>query len=118
MMNRLTTFLTRLMVLATIVLPAGSALAGPQEIKSQTEIDSLQQIPNRILTVLMIFLPAIATFYLILTGYRYIVAQGNPELTEKAKKSLTYAVFGVVIAYASVLIIKLFADALDFPVGF
>ena len=89
---------------------------GPKEIKSQTSIGSLQDIPSAILTLLFGFLPGVATFYLILTGYRYIVAQGNQELTEKAKKSLTYAVYGVIIAYASAAIILLFAKALNFQV--
>lgn len=90
---------------------------GPKEIKSQTSIGSLQDIPSAILTLLFGFLPGVATLYLILTGYRYIVAQGNQELTEKAKKSLTYAVYGVIIAYASAAIILLFAKALDFRVA-
>lgn len=116
-MNRFTTNLTRLIVTISAALPS-VAYAGPSEVKSQTKIGSLQEIPQKIMTLLMIFLPAIATFYLILTGYRYIVAQGNQDLTEKAKKSLTYAVFGVVVAYTAIPIILLFADALNFRVGF
>lgn len=93
------------------------ANGGPTEIRSQTSIGSIQDIPSAILTLLFGFLPGVATLYLILTGYRYIVAQGNQELTEKAKKSLTYAVYGVIIAYASAAIILLFAKALDFRVA-
>lgn len=92
--------------------------AAADKIQPQTGLNSLQDLPQAILTILFGFLPGVATFYLILTGYRYIVAQGNQELTEKAKKSLTYAVYGVIIAYASAAIILLFSDALGFNARF
>lgn len=102
--------------IALALIPQTSRAA--EKIQSQTGIGQLQDLPQAILKTLFIFLPAVATFYLILTGYRYIVAQGNQDLTEKAKKSLTYAVFGVVVAYGSMLIVLLFADALNFNPGF
>jgi hypothetical protein len=88
------------------------------EIVSQTNFTSLQLVVTKIFGVLMLFLPAVATLYLALSGYRYIIAQGNPDLVEKAKKSLTYAVLGVIVAYSSVLIINLFARPLGFTTGF
>lgn len=103
-------------LMTALVVDVLPALA-QNRVQPQTNINRLDQIPGLVLTVLFAFLPAVATFYLILTGYRYIVAQGNPDLTEKAKKSLTYAVFGVIVAYVSAAIIMLFANAVGFPLS-
>ena len=83
-------------------------------IQSQSHIDNLADVPGEIITVLIGLLPAVATLYLVLSGYRYMVAQGNPELVEKAKKSLLYAVFGVLISYAAAAVIYTVAQALGY----
>lgn len=101
------------MMVAALTLPIDIAFAQNQ-IQSQTKWTSLGKIAERIFQVMLVFLPAIATIYLAISGYRYMIAQGNPDLVEKAKKSLTYAVVGVVLAYASVLIIRLIAGTLRF----
>lgn len=87
-------------------------------IGSQTDLTSLQAVAEGLFKVLIVFLPGVATLYLILSGYRYIVAQGNPDMVEKAKKSLTYAVFGVVLAYSSVLVMLIVGRQLGITTGF
>lgn len=77
-----------------------------------TELGSIQEAFTALSNVLILFLPGVATVYFIISGYRYIVAQGNPDLVEKAKKSLTYAVFGVIIAYASAALILTFGKGI------
>lgn len=99
---------------AALFLPASPAMA---QIQSQTEIGSLQRVTERLFNVLLIFFPAVAVIYLALSGYRYIIAQGQPDLIEKAKKSLTYAIFGAIIAFGSVLIISVVGHALGFTTG-
>ncbi len=91
-----------------------SAAAAITEIGSQSELGSLQEVVSVIYKVLIVFFPGVAIFYLILSGYRYIIAQGNQDLTEKAKKSLTYAVFGIIISFGSVAIINLVAGYLGY----
>lgn len=102
----------RLAALAALLLtPAVVHAAG---IQSQTSITDLGDIPRKIFVLLLDFLPAVATIYLAIAGYRYIVSQGNPDLMEKAKKNLTYAVVGVVVAYSAFLIIRLIGNQLGF----
>lgn len=103
---------TRLLLLATALLAPSTA--GAASITKQTDIPSIEQVPRRIFSLLLIFLPAIATIYLAIAGYRYIVSQGNQDLMEKAKKNLTYAVVGVVVAYSSFVIIRLVGNQLGF----
>lgn len=97
---------------------AGALIATPtlaaNKIESQSGLGSLQSVAREIFSILIVFLPVIATIFLAISGYRYMVAQGNPELVEKAKKSLTYAVFGAIVAYISVAIIVLVGKIFHF----
>ncbi len=110
--------LSKLVFLAAALLAATPAKAA--RIHSETKYDDLQSLfsgRGGIYWTLIIFLPVIATFFLVLSGYRYIVSQGNPDLVEKAKRSLLYAVFGVLVAYSSVAIIALLGQTLSFDTG-
>lgn len=104
--------LTLLAVLAT------SGIAQAQGIDSQTSFGSLGDVLVAFFEILIRFIPGIAIIYLAISGYRYMTAQGNPDMVEKAKKSLTYAIVGVIVAFSSVLIIELFAKQLGFKTGF
>lgn len=117
-MKRLSTML----LLVWLALPAGAAAALPdpgnaKKIQSQTGFNDLNQPLEAIFKWLIIFIPTVAAFYLILSGYRYMVAQGNQDLTEKAKKSLLYAVYGFVVAVVSVAVIVTVSRGLGFNVG-
>ncbi len=103
---------SRLLLLATVLLAPTSVQAAG--IQSQTSFQNLSDIPKQIFDVLINFLPAVATIYLAIAGYRYITSQGNPEQIEKAKKNLTYAVVGVIVAYSAFLIIRLVGNQLGF----
>lgn len=105
-------------VLTAAVLAAALALlpvpAGAAGIESQTNYGDLGDALRAIFNLLLNFLPAVATIYLAISGYRYMISQGNPDLMEKAKKNLTYAVIGVVVAYSAFLIIRLVGRQLGF----
>ena len=119
--------LNRILIFVSLLVPQVAGAAERIEdlprndsnrIESQSTIGNLGDVVESLFRVLMIFLPAIATLYLALSGYRYVVAQGNPDLIEKAKKSLTYAVFGVILAYGSVAIIYTVARKFGINTGF
>ncbi len=62
----------------------------------------------------------IATFYLILGGYNYIVAGGNPEAIEGAKATITNAIIGMIVILVSYLLVdfllaRLGANNIDLP---
>lgn len=95
-----------------VTAPGGDA----NQVQSQTSIGDLQTVVSEIFTILVYFIfPSVATLYLALSGYRYIIAQGNPDLVEKAKRSLLYSVYGVLLTYASAALINLFAKSLNVP---
>lgn len=106
-------YLTSLTAVLSVTVPTHVALA-QNRIQSQTGFDNLGQVPKAVFNILIIFLPAVATIYLAISGYRYMISQGNPDMTEKAKKSLTYAVVGVVLTYSAFLIVRLIGRQLGF----
>ena len=63
----------------------------------------------QVINVLLYFAGAIAVLLLIIGGFRYVTSAGNDESMEKAKKTITSAIIGLVIiimAYAIVAVIN------------
>lgn len=106
-----------LVLLMTAAAQPVSAVSQSGSIHSESRLGSLQSVLAEIVKWLFIFLPAVATFYLVLSGYRYMIAQGQPELVEKAKKSLTYALYGVIISYSAVALIATLGRGLGYSTG-
>lgn len=104
-----------------LTVPAEAAAlpepGNPRKITNLAGFDDLGQPVAAIFKWLIVFIPTVAALYLILSGYRYIVAQGNQDLTEKAKKSLLYAVYGFIVALISVALLVLVSNALGFNSG-
>ena len=62
--------------------------------------------------ILLVVAGSVAVIFLILGGYRYIVAHGNEEQTEAAKKTLTGAIIGIVIITLAFAIIAIISNIL------
>lgn len=61
------------------------------------------------INILLLFAAAIAVVYLVIGGFQYVAARGNEEATEKAKKTITGSIIGLVVivmAFAIVTIIS------------
>lgn len=71
---------------------------------------SLSSLPDlfvAILNMVIIVSTPIVVFFLIFSGFKYVMARGNPEQIQEASKSLTYGVIGGVIILASVAILEI-----------
>lgn len=66
-----------------------------------------------IFQAVLIFSGSITIIFLILGGYRYVTSQGNPELIDKAKKTVLYSVVGLGITFASYTIFILVRHAVS-----
>lgn len=51
-----------------------------------------------ILRIVFAVLGALAVLFIILAGFRFITAQGNPQEISKAKSTIMYALVGLVVA--------------------
>lgn len=72
-------------------------------------IDTIYTVTNWIFYVLIL----VAVIMLVLGGFTYIVAAGDPEKAGKGKKLLTYAIIGLAIA----LLAKVIPSVVKFIVG-
>lgn len=68
-----------------------------------------------IANILFTFAGAIAVGFIIVGGYRYVTSQGNQELVEKAKKTLLYAIIGLIVIFISAVLFNLVASAVGSP---
>ncbi len=73
------------------------------------DIRDFGSLLTRAIGWMLYFAGGIAVLFLLVGGFQYIAARGNEEATEKAKKTITGAVIGIVIiimAYAIVTIVS------------
>jgi TRAP-type C4-dicarboxylate transport system permease small subunit len=70
--------------------------------------DAINAIPAFIASItdiILLIVGSLATLYLIIGGYQYITATGNPEKIEKAKKTITYSIVGLIVSSLAGLIV-------------
>jgi hypothetical protein len=52
------------------------------------------------------FAGAVALIIIVLGGFKYVISQGNPQETAKAKNTIIYAIIGLVVCLAAFSIIS------------
>lgn len=57
-----------------------------------------------------VVLGALALFMIVLAGFNYVNARGQPEAVEKAKNRLMYALIGLVLAASAYGIVNVFLE--------
>lgn len=69
------------------------------------ELEHLRQLISNVIEIAYTLVGTVSLLFLVIGGFQYITAAGNPDNTTKAKSTLLYAVSGlilVIIAYAIV----------------
>jgi hypothetical protein len=69
-------------------------------------LEGLEGIFESIVTVVLGFGGVVLFIMLIMGGFRFITAGGDPKAIEGAKKTLTYAIGGIVLIALSFLILR------------
>jgi len=78
---------------------------------------SLKDVVTRILNLLLSVLGIIAIISLVIGGGMYLTSYGDEKRIETAKKIVTYAIMGIVIALASIIIVREVGNLLGQNVG-
>lgn len=76
----------------------------------ETELSDLTQVVLNISNLLLTFVASFAVLVLILNGVQYMLAKGEEEKIEKAKRNSKYAVWGLIIAVSAYYIIGYVVD--------
>jgi len=83
---------------------------GGEKITDVPTIQGIEGIVSNILNIIVPIVGVVLLIMLIVGGFQYITSGGEAEQTAKAKKTLTYAISGLVIVLGAWLIIKLIEE--------
>lgn len=95
------------------LLPASTFAA----IAENTSDASLGDFLNRIKNYLLAFMGALAVFFIIFGGIQMVTSSGNPKRLETAKKTLTYAVGGLILVVLAQVIFAILTGSLSNILG-
>jgi nitrogenase subunit NifH len=94
----------KLLLVAAMALSPSSLLAAAAQPKlDSTKNLNIPDIPldtglKDIATTLSFIAAVVATIFLVIGGIRYITSNGNPSGIESAKRTITYAIAGLIVS--------------------
>jgi len=74
--------------------------------------NTFKELAMRILNALLGIAGIVAVLFMIIGGFQYIVSRGNEEQAEAGKRTVSYAVLGVVIIVLSYVIVNVISTEL------
>jgi amino acid transporter len=109
-MQRIKQLVSKSVAGATLALSSASvAMAAVEkpELNSPTKDTSLADLITTVINALLIFAGAVAVLFLIIGGFRYVVSAGNADQVEGAKKTILYAIVGLIIIFVAFVLVQL-----------
>lgn len=100
---------TKVSLVVCSLLPA-SVMAAIGENTSDT---SLGSFINRIKSYLLGFVGALAVLFIIIGGFQMVTSSGEPKKLETAKKTLTYAIIGLLVVILAQALFMLLTGSLS-----
>jgi hypothetical protein len=76
-------------------------------LENPLRVDSLEALLVAILNIFITLMIPVIVFFIILAGFKYVTAQGNPGRIEEATTTFTYAIIGGVLILAAVAIAEI-----------
>ncbi len=76
------------------------------------EIDSLAELVFKIVEFVISFSYVIIAFFIILSGFKFVLAQGNEEKLTEAKQMLKYTIIGAFLVIGAQIIVEVLKDVL------
>lgn len=66
-------------------------------LQNPLKVGSIQDLLVAIINIVMILMIPVIVFYIIYSGFKYVMARGNASQVEEASQSLLYAILGGVL---------------------
>lgn len=82
-------------------------------LKNPLSVDSLEDLLVAILNIFITLMIPIIVFFIILAGFKYVTAQGNPGKIEEATTTFTFAIIGGVLILAAVAIAEIIKNTVQ-----
>lgn len=88
----------------------GNVLCDPSGTTCPTGLPQASAGTSELQTVLQIvfgIMAAVAVLMIVVAGFRFVTAQGNPQETAKARNTIVYAIIGLAVAIVAEAIVSL-----------
>lgn len=95
---------------ACLVLFAQPVAAQSTDLKNPLKINSFGELIQAVINIVQIIAAPFLLFFVIYSGYLFTTARGNPEVLQRAKQSLLYAIIGAVIVIGAEAIAIIIAE--------
>ncbi len=104
----------------TVAAAAGAqvALADAVGVPNPVGKQDLGGVLVSVVNALLIFAGAVAVLFLIIGGFRYVISTGNEQQVEGAKKTILYAVLGLIVIFVAFVLVQLIETQLNVKSGF
>jgi Type IV secretion system pilin len=76
-------------------------------------ITSIEGLLVALLNIFIVLMIPVIVFFIILSGFKYVTAQGNSSKIEEATRSLTYAIVGGVLILGAVAIAEIIKNTVQ-----
>lgn len=96
--------ITTWLILATPWLVGAQASQGLQ---NPIKVDSIQELLLILLNLVIVIATPIVVLFIILAGFKYVTARGNPAKIQEATQALMYAIIGGVLIIGAVAIAEI-----------
>lgn len=116
-LQRVSSFLTGLMVSMMMAAPAMAALTGPSAPTAAGGFSDLTTSINTIFNFVIVLGAVVFVILFLVGGIQYLTAAGNEEATGKAKRLLVDAIVGLVLVLAAWAIGNFILDRLGVSVS-
>jgi hypothetical protein len=93
--------------------PQNSGPVGKSELMNPLKVTNFCQLIKIVLDAILIIGMPIAVVFLVLVGFKFILAQGNPEKIHDAQKNFLNTVIGIAIFLGAWTIAKIIAATLQ-----
>ena len=98
--------------LPLIVLAAGGGSPPVEQIGNPLKVGNFCQLIKIVLQAILVIGVPIAVVFLVIVGFKFIIARGNPGELDKAKADFLHTVIGIAIFIGAWAIAKLIAATL------
>lgn len=97
-------------IIATPLLVGAQASQG---LKNPIRVSSVEQLLVILLNLVIIIATPIVVLFIILAGFKYVTARGNPAQIQEATQALTYSIIGGVLIIGAIAIAEIIKNLVE-----
>lgn len=101
------------LLITPLLASAASLTGGDNEIGNPIQSNSFEELLNRFFQAINPVVALGAMFFIFLSGYKFLTAQGEPKKIQEAQQMFLWTVIGVAIVVGAQLIIKIVKDIIS-----